>query len=64
VYVVGPLAGAVIAVGCATVLRGRGGDAISYAAGSGVLDKGSLAARQRLSKDIDKGAVVPPGIDR
>ena len=64
VYVVGPLAGAVIAVGCATVLRGRGGDAISYAAGSGVLDKGSLAAKQRLSQEIDQGAVVPPGIDR
>ena len=29
VYVVGPLAGALIAVGCAYILRGRGGDAIS-----------------------------------
>ena len=29
VYVVGPFAGALIAVGCAFVLRGRGGDAIS-----------------------------------
>src|SRR3954452_12330563 len=43
VYVAGPLAGALIAVGCAVVLRGKGGDAISYAAGSGVLDDGSLS---------------------
>jgi aquaporin Z len=62
VYVVGPLAGALIAVGCAFVLRGRGGDAISYAAGSGVLDAGSLTARQRLSGEIDRGERVPPGL--
>jgi aquaporin Z len=63
VYVVGPLAGALIAVGCAFVLRGRGGDAISYAAGSGALDEGSLAARQRLSQAIDRGEVAPSDID-
>jgi aquaporin Z len=63
VYVLGPVAGALIAVGCAHVLRGRGGDAISYAAGSGVLDEGSLAAKQHLSEKIDAGDVVPPGID-
>jgi hypothetical protein len=62
VYVVGPLTGAIIAVGCAFILRGRGGDAIARAAGSGVLDEGSLAAKQRLSQDIDRGTVVPPGI--
>jgi aquaporin Z len=62
VYLLGPLAGAVIAVGCAFILRGRGGDAISYAAGSGVLDEGALAAKQRLSQAIDRGDVVPPGI--
>ena len=62
VYVVGPLAGALIAVGCAFVLRGKGGDAISYAAGSGALDEGSLAARQRLSQAIDRGEVVPSDI--
>jgi aquaporin Z len=62
VYVVGPLAGALIAVGCAFVLRGRGGDVISQAAGSGVLDEGSLAAKQRLSRGIDRGDVAPPGI--
>ncbi len=62
VYVVGPLAGALIAVGIASVLRGRGGDAIARAAGSGVLDEGSLAAKQRLSGAIDRGEIVPPGI--
>ena len=35
VYVVGPLIGAAIAVGCAWILRGRGGDPISHAAGAG-----------------------------
>jgi aquaporin Z len=62
VYVAGPLAGALIAVGIASVLRGRGGDAIARAAGSGVLDEGSLAAKQRLSEAIDRGDTVPPGI--
>ena len=62
VYVVGPVAGALIAVGFAYVLRGRGGDVISRAAGSGVLDEGALAAKARLSQDIDQGKVVPPGI--
>jgi aquaporin Z len=62
VYVAGPLAGALIAVGMASVLRGRGGDAIARAAGSGVLDEGSLAAREHLSGAIDRGEVVPPGI--
>ena len=37
VYVAGPLIGAAIAVGCAIVLRGPGGDPISHAAGSGTL---------------------------
>jgi aquaporin Z len=37
VYVAGPLAGAAIAVGCAWILRGRGGDPISQMAGSGKL---------------------------
>ena len=37
VYVVGPLAGALIAVGCAIILRGPGGDPISQAAGAGRL---------------------------
>jgi aquaporin Z len=62
VYLVGPLAGALIAVGFAFVLRGRGGDAISQAAGSGVLDQGALTAKAELSQEIDQGKVVPPGI--
>ncbi len=37
VYVVGPFAGALLAVGFAVVLRGRGGDPLSRAAGSGKL---------------------------
>lgn len=37
VYIVGPLTGAVIAVGFAYVLRGPGGGPIEHAAGSGVL---------------------------
>lgn len=40
VYVLGPIAGACIAVGCAWILRGAGGDPMSYAAGSGALDGG------------------------
>ena len=62
VYVVGPLAGALIAVGFAFVLRGRGGDAISRAAGSGVLDEGARAAKAELAEDIDQGKAAPPGI--
>jgi aquaporin Z len=62
VYLVGPVAGALIAVGFAYVLRGRGGDVISRAAGSGVLDRGALAAKARLSQDIEQGKVVPQGI--
>jgi aquaporin Z len=62
VYIAGPLAGALIAVGCAMVLRGRGGGAIGRAAGSGVLDEGALAAKARLSQEIEQGKVVPDGI--
>jgi aquaporin Z len=39
VYVVGPLAGALIAVGFAFILRGPGGDPIARAAGSGRLER-------------------------
>jgi aquaporin Z len=62
VYVVGPVAGALIAVGFAYVLRGRGGGAIGRAAGSGVLDPGTRAAKTKLSEEIDQGKAVPPGI--
>jgi aquaporin Z len=62
VYVVGPLTGALIAVGCAYVLRGRGGDPISYAAGSGALDPGALQARQHLARALEGGEARPsPG---
>lgn len=37
VYVVGPIAGAVLAVAVAQVLRSRGGDAIALAAAAGTL---------------------------
>jgi aquaporin Z len=57
VYLVGPIAGALIAVGCAVVLRGRGGSPISRAAGSGVLDSGSMSARQRLAGGLERGDV-------
>jgi aquaporin Z len=62
VYVLGPLAGAMIAVGFAYILRGSGGDPIARAAGSGVLGEGRLAAKQKLSRAIDRGEVSPPGI--
>ena len=62
VYLVGPVAGALIAVGFAYVLRGRGGDAISRAAGSGLLDEAAPTAKAGLSQDIDQGKVIPPGI--
>jgi aquaporin Z len=62
VYVVGPLVGAAIAVGCAWILRGRGGDPISHAAGSGVLTPGRQEQKAKLAQDIDAGEVVPPGL--
>src|SRR5262245_26639014 len=62
VYVVGPLAGAMIAVGFAFILRGTGGTAISRAAGSGVLDPGLFSRRAHLEGEIERGKVVPPGI--
>ena len=62
VYVAGPLAGALIAVGCAMVLRGRGGDAIARAAGSGVLEREALSAKATPSEEIDQGNVVPPAV--
>jgi aquaporin Z len=63
VYVLGPLTGAAIAVGFAHVLRGRGGSPISIAAGSGLLDAGAHAARQRLSQDIGRGKAWGHGGD-
>src|SRR4029079_17473415 len=61
VYVAGPIAGALIAVGCAVILRGRGGRRVSRAAGSGLLDPGILTARQRLLRRLERGEAEPPG---
>jgi aquaporin Z len=63
VYVVGPLTGALIAVGCAYVLRGRGGDETARAAGSGLLKERRLAAEERLSRRSDRGEATHPGSD-
>ena len=62
VYIVGPITGALIAVGFAMVLRGRGGDVIARAAGSGVLGEGGLAAKARMSQDTEQGTADPEGI--
>jgi aquaporin Z len=64
VYVAGPLIGAAIAVGCAIILRGRGGDPISHAAGSGELTPGRSEEKAELSQEIDEGKVVPPGLQQ
>ena len=58
-----PAGGAAIAVGCAMILRGRGGDPISHAAGAGVLTPGRAAEKAKLAEDIDAGKVVAPGLD-
>ena len=63
VYVAGPLIGAAIAVACATILRGRGGDPIAHAAGSGVLTPGRREEKTKLSREIDEGETVPPGLE-
>jgi aquaporin Z len=59
VYVAGPLIGAAIAVGCATILRGRGGDPVSHAAGSGVLNPGDLELKVRLVEEIEQHGIMP-----
>jgi hypothetical protein len=59
-YIIVQLAGAVIAVAFASILRGAGGTAISRAAGSGVLDPGLFERRARLAADIEKGRWFRP----
>lgn len=49
----GPLVGVAVAVGCAWILRGRGGNPISHAAGSGVLTPGRGEAATTLAHEID-----------
>jgi aquaporin Z len=56
VYVAGPLAGALIAVGCAFILRGRGGDPTSYAAGSGELGLRRSATEPQPPAQGEQGA--------
>jgi len=60
VYVAGPLAGALIAVACARVLRGSGGDPVSRAAGSGRLGQAAIAATARRLSGKPGPATVPP----
>ena len=56
VYAVGPVTGALIAVGFAFVLRGRGGSDISRAAGSGRLDEEMPAAEAAPSGNSGRGS--------
>ena len=63
VYIAGPLIGAAIAVGCATILRDAAEDPISHAAGSGVLTPGRREEKAKLWQDVDEGQVAPPGLD-
>jgi aquaporin Z len=63
-YVVGPIAGAFIAVGCAWVLRGGGGDPTSYAAGSGRLGVNALREGRRLSSRLMHDASAPLRAER
>jgi aquaporin Z len=52
VCLAGPLAGVLLAVGSAFILRGRGGDPISYTAGSGALDSPTTSkAAESASRD-------------
>ncbi|HEY2180594.1 MAG TPA: aquaporin [Solirubrobacteraceae bacterium] len=64
VYVAGPIAGAFIAVGCAWVLRGGGGDPTSYAAGSGRLGVDALREGRRLSSKLMHDAAAPLRVER
>jgi aquaporin Z len=51
VYVLGPVAGALIAVGCAYLLRGAGGDPTSRLAGSGALEAAKPTDAERRSEE-------------
>jgi aquaporin Z len=54
-YVVGPAAGALIAVGSAYILRGAGGDPTSRRAGSGALDASERRPERQPSREIEPG---------
>jgi aquaporin Z len=55
VYVAGPIAGAVVAVGIAFVLRGPGGGTSGSAAGQGALFTQAQEPSLNLSRNADKG---------
>lgn len=59
VYVVGPLIGAILAVGAAWILRGRGGDPISRAAGSGRLGELIRSGRTGQPPPANPGSPDP-----
>ena len=56
VYLAGPLAGGVLAVGVAWILRGRGGDAGGLAAARGMLDARVQEAIAARAREEDPGA--------
>jgi aquaporin Z len=55
VYVLGPIAGALIAVGSAYLLRGAGGDLTSRLAGSGALGAGDRGEKKHPPQEVDRG---------
>ena len=57
VYVAGPLAGMLLAVGCAFILRGAGGSQVSLLAGSGRL---GAKARRREAQEAEMDAEMGP----
>jgi aquaporin Z len=63
VYVVGPLVGALLAVGAAWVLRGRGGDPVSRAAGSGRLNELISSGREGPTTQTPVPPVNPGSAD-
>lgn len=59
-YVIGPLAGALIAVGFAWILRGRGGDPGGASAASGLLGgQGSAASRMLAGEELAPSPHAP-----
>ena len=57
VYIAGPLAGMLLAVGCAFILRGAGGSQVSLLAGSGRL---GARARRREAQEAEMDAEMGP----
>lgn len=59
VYALAPIMGALLAVGCAHLLRGRGGDLTSYAAGSGRLDRRVRANEELHAHAMERREAEP-----